>query len=78
MTLEVGMPRGSPGDPTSAPRFKHHGVFPVENRRDFGVEQRPADIAKMLKAYKNEPMQSAIADWHALLYLVQVSHPVRA
>jgi nuclear protein localization family protein 4 len=71
VTLETGMKKEGPGaaaDPTATPRFKHL-AFPVENRRDFGVEQRPGDLKKLLSSFKSEPLQSRLSDFHALVYL---------
>jgi hypothetical protein len=71
VTLEAGVPKGA-ADPSSVPRFKHHCAFPVENRKDFGIDQKPTDISKMLRTFKSEKPHTAISDWHALLYLAQV------
>lgn len=68
VTIETGAPTGKPSDPK--PLYKHT-AFPVENRSEYGVEQGNKDLKKLLALYKDEPMQSRLSDFHALLYLAQ-------
>jgi nuclear protein localization family protein 4 len=53
----------------SKPLFKHPGDFPIENRQAFRIEQDGTALQRLFNAYKTEPLQHRLSNFHVLLYL---------